>query len=246
MQKASVAALSLVSALGLAGFLPIGCGTGPADGLFEEEGPPGTGATGGDGGKGGASGSTTGTGGAGGIGVGGSGQSSSSSGNPSSSSSTSGGGGMGSGGMGSGGMGGDGGAGGQPMAGSVPCVNNMMCSLANGGACCWWEQDDSGSCVQAGGSCDTSNNGGRTRIECQTAAQCGAGEKCCGDRDNGNFGTYYTELTCQADCNDITLCDTEGAMGPDCPVINCQGQQQQSVCEQSGLLPPGFLVCGCP
>jgi hypothetical protein len=43
------------------------------------------------------------------------------------------------------------------------------------------------------------------------------------------------------------MCDTLGEMAPDCPMIlTMGGQMVQSVCEQSALLPNGYLVCGTP
>ena len=247
MQKASFAALFLASSIAASALLPIGCSTGEADSLFSE-GPPNSAD---------ATGSASGAGGSGGIGLGGSGPGSTSSGDPSgSTSSTSGGmggsgmGGMGMGGMGMGGMGMGGmGMGGGGPTGEVLCDNNMTCPTANQGACCWFNDADSGECVQGPpdqATCNQGQQGGHTRIECQSEAQCGAGELCCGDRANGNFGPYYYQVTCQADCQDVTLCATQGAGAGECPKVNCQGQQVQGQCNPSQLLPPGYLVCGCP
>ena len=247
MQKASFAALFLASSIAASALLPIGCSTGEADSLFSE-GPPNSAD---------ATGSASGAGGSGGIGLGGSGPGSTSSGDPSgSTSSTSGGmGGSGMGGSGMGGMGGSG-MGGMGMGGmggsgdtDVLCGGGEQCPLAGDGACCWSEEQDSGYCVMGPDdmdNCSQSQQGGNARIECQTDSECGAGMQCCGDRANGNFGLYYYQVTCQADCQDVTLCATQGAGAGECPKVNCQGQQVQGQCNPSQLLPPGYLVCGCP
>jgi hypothetical protein len=158
-------------------------------------------------------------------------------------------GGMGMGGMGMGGMGMGGmGMGGGGPTGEVLCDNNMTCPTANQGACCWFNDADSGECVQGPpdqATCNQGQQGGHTRIECQSEAQCGAGELCCGDRAGGDFGTYYWQVTCQDQCNDVTLCPVPGP-DPNCPMVNCQGQTVQAECNPSQLLPNGFFVCGCP
>jgi hypothetical protein len=239
MQKASIAALFLASSLAATALLPVGCGTGQADSLFDEaptanNNPDATASASGAGGSGG-SGST-------------------SSGNPSTSSSTTGGGmgggdqgGMGGmGGMGGGGMGG---MGGSPDPGEVLCADNMTCSIANLGACCWAQHTDTGNCVQGPNdmdNCTQSQSGGNTRIECQSDVQCDGGEICCGDRANGNFGDYYWQVTCQDECQDVRMCAKPGP-DPSCPIVTCQqGQQVQGVCKASQLLPIGYFVCGCP
>jgi hypothetical protein len=155
--------------------------------------------------------------------------------------------GMGGSGMGGSGMGGMGGGG--PTSSEVLCGGGDLCPLADQGACCWSEEQDSGYCVTGPedmDNCSQSQQNGNTRIECKTEAECSAGQSCCGDRDQGNFGVYYYQVTCQADCGDVTLCATQGAGATECPMVNCQGQLVQGQCNPSGLLPPGYLVCGCP
>jgi hypothetical protein len=137
----------------------------------------------------------------------------------------------------------------QSLSSDVLCGGGEQCPLAGDGACCWSEEQDSGFCVTGPedmDNCDQSQQGGNTRIECQTDAECGAGLRCCGDRAQGNFGPYYYQVTCLADCDDVTLCATQGAGATECPMVNCQGQQVQGQCNPSQLLPPGYLVCGCP
>ena len=79
--------------------------------------------------------------------------------------------------------------------------------------------------------------------ECQIDVDCQEeGRVCCGDRNNGDF----YQITCQGHCNDVTMCDSPGP-DPKCPLLTCQsGQQVQSTCKVSTLLPPGYHVCECP
>lgn len=237
MQKASFAALVLASSLAASALLPIGCSTGEADSLFDT-GTPGsteptgsTTGTGGSGGKGGSGSTSSGTGGSGMGGMGGSGM-----------------GGMGNGGMGGSGMGGMGGMGGGGPTGEILCANNMTCPTANQGACCWFEQDDTGDCVDGPPDqavCNQGQQGGHTRIECQSDADCTGGQLCCGDRASGSFGTYYWQVVCKDQCDDVTMCPVPGP-DPNCPMVNCQGNQVQGECNPSQLLPNGYYVCGCP
>ena len=72
------------------------------------------------------------------------------------------------------------------------------------------------------------------------------GTVCCGARESQNGSTWYSSTTCQATCPipDLVLCDQVGEQGPDCPVVTVQGNQVQTTCVGSQLLPPGFFVCG--
>lgn len=232
MRKAKVAVLALGTALLSTGIIQAGCSTGEADSLFNNGGSQFNGS----GSSGNASSSSSSSGG-GFIGAGGGTSSSSSS----SSSSTSGGGSQGAGGAGTGGGG--------PVDLVVPC-GNTTCSIENQSACCWTDDTAIGVCVQGppdADNCDQSAQGAQsTRIECQVAAQCGAGMICCGDRTNSPNGTFYHQVTCQAACQDITMCKTLGATDAECPTQQTGQGPIQLVCKQSGLLPTGYYVCGFP
>jgi hypothetical protein len=226
-----MAALFAAAAIGAAAITPIGCGAGDVDSFFTNDPDYGLTTSNGSGSTSAAT-STSGPGGTGGNGVGGMGATSSGvGGNPSSSTA------------------GVGGSGGAPIEVTVACGGGQTCPVTADSACCWHEDSNDGQCVQGPpdmNGCDTSFQGNETLITCQSDKDCATG-LCCGDRDNGSNGTYYSEVSCQAACPDITLCDTLGEMAPDCPVITTMGGQMiQTVCEQSGLLPTGFLVCGNP
>lgn len=157
--------------------------------------------------------------------------------NPTTTTTTSGGGQGGAGGGGTGGMGGSGGAGGSPVVMTLACGNAGDCSVPPSSACCWHNlqgtDQDTGMCIQGPPdqlTCNTSgdfNGGRRTRIECQLPSDCAGGMVCC-----GNYVGYYSDVTCQAQCSSVTLCD------PANPV--CPGNL---TCQQSGSLPPGYFVC---
>ena len=91
-------------------------------------------------------------------------------------------------------------------------------------------------------------NGRQTRIECQTSAACGGGQICCGVRvQNNNSPTYYSDVTCQAACTwpNLQLCQPNNPNAP-CPTITTPQGTVQLKCQQSGLLPDGYWVCGTP
>jgi hypothetical protein len=93
--------------------------------------------------------------------------------------------------------------------------------------------------------CDEAN--GEARIECQTSEQCPIGTVCCGDREAQPVSHYVT-ARCEPICEypDVVFCDTLGEEDPDCPVVTMSGSMVQLVCENSNLLPAGYLVCGTP
>jgi hypothetical protein len=69
---------------------------------------------------------------------------------------------------------------------------------------------------------------------------------CCAAREFLQNGSYYSTLSCQAQCDwpNIIMCDVPGEQGPDCPVVQTMQGTVQTTCKQSQLLPQGYLVCG--
>lgn len=135
-----------------------------------------------------------------------------------------------------------------------------QCPFGNDNACCWDQYGFYGKpqaeCVMGQPNMDncatteTSGTGYETRIECQEKGQCPNGQFCCGARKsflcNLQECFYYETVRCQANCDfpNLELCD-----GPSyaCPMLPLpQGGMVQAVCETSGLLPPGYSVCGYP
>jgi hypothetical protein len=132
------------------------------------------------------------------------------------------------------------------------------CPQGGQSACCWDQYQQApppqAECVDGppesdGCLTELVNGGIETRIECQIPDHCGAGTVCCGERvtfqSNGANYAYYVQLTCQSECNwpDIELCDLGN---PICPLVTIDGIPTQTVCKPSGLLPPGYFVCGTP
>ncbi len=145
--------------------------------------------------------------------------------------------------------------------GLVDCGNGNECSVPDN-ICCWdkWGvgtgNDNSGECKDAPVSnfdCNTEivQGGVQTVISCQTAAVCGDNQQCCGDvvtfQAQGQNISYYPSVECRDSCTWPTriMCANQGSTA-ECPVISNNGQQVQTVCKTSTLLPNGFLVCGTP
>lgn len=227
MGKALNVSRWVLPALAVAVVAAVGCGVSDAtEGMFASSGDPG--------GSGGAT-TTTST------------NTSTSTGtvNPTTSGGGQGQGGTGGAGTGGSGTGGAGGTGGGPITGiTLACHNAGDCLVPPSSACCWYngpQNQDTGTCIQGPpdqATCNTSPNfpeGYRTRIECQLPSHCPQGTVCC-----GNFvqGQYYADVTCQADCNSVTLCDgtyPDPAANPAC--------QPGEMCQQSGSLPQGYFIC---
>lgn len=57
------------------------------------------------------------------------------------------------------------------------------------------------------------------------------------------MGLDYAKTTCEPPCGAYKLCDDLGEMGPDCPIVENNGQQVQTTCKIAGLLPPGYFAC---
>lgn len=144
--------------------------------------------------------------------------------------------------------------------GDIDC-GNTTCPIP-GEICCWdkWGigtgNDDSGACYDAPVSpfdCNTEieNGGVQTVISCQTADQCGAGDQCCGDvvsfQTGGGNLSYYPTVECRDSCPWPTrvMCKTDGSTA-ECPVVNLGGNDVQTECGPSTLLPAGFFVCRPP
>ncbi len=141
---------------------------------------------------------------------------------------------------------------------SLPC-DGQQCNFGGDSACCWDQYQQHGQpqaqCVNgpvSNDSCATlqiDNAGLETRIECAGPAYC-PGQLCCARRKffQANYQTMsvYDQLTCESQCKypDIVVCDAQ-TQCPDLPGEN-GGPPIKSVCQQSQLLPTGYLVCGYP
>jgi hypothetical protein len=255
MKRASIVSLFFAAALASAALGPAGCGTGISDDLFA-----GSGDTAGNGtpssSSGNAASSTSGS-----PAGGGGDASTSTSGNPATTASS----------AGAGGAGGDPSSSSSQAASSssqaassvaasssstgggvvtLDCGGGLQCERGGQKACCWHDYDDPevGECVEGppnNDNCMTDGQNRETRIECQLPEHCPMGTVCCGEREFGNNTTWYSSVRCLATClnPDIVLCDQEGEKGPDCPVVTQGGNQIQTTCKPSTLLPPGFLIC---
>ena len=137
---------------------------------------------------------------------------------------------------------------------TLPC-GDTTCPLGDQSACCWSKFGmpmASGVCVQGpvdSDGCKTyvARDGLQTRIECQTSAECTQGT-CCGHRMYFNGQNFFYDLvscvdTCPA--SDVKICDPANPSDL-CPKVNIQGNPVQTVCKQSGSLPPGYFVCALP
>jgi hypothetical protein len=131
--------------------------------------------------------------------------------------------------------------------------NGQTCPQGGQSGCCWDNYGLNGGpqaqCVNHTEQCDTTLHdgpkGAETLIQCETPDQCPNGQICCGHREYTMFGSYYTEVSCQASCEwpNVNLCD---ASDPSfvCPVVDNNGFQTQTTCKASTLLPMGYTVCG--
>ncbi len=143
---------------------------------------------------------------------------------------------------------------GSGMMMTLDCGGNLTCPSGGVDACCWDNFDGNngaGKCVSGppeNDGCNTSFNGRQTRIECQRTSDCGTNELCCAHRVQTQQGTFYEELTCETSCNfpDIQVCESlQDSMN--CPLLPIGGGQTvQGECQQSELLPPGYVICGYP
>jgi hypothetical protein len=125
----------------------------------------------------------------------------------------------------------------------VVCGEGAACPIVDKSACCWNRFDQKGQCVTGPGSCDTSANGAQSSyIQCQTDADCEVGV-CCGERLAGDMGNYYAKVTCEAQCGVYKMCDDLGEAGPDCPLVEINGEPVQTTCKIANLLPPGYFAC---
>jgi hypothetical protein len=140
---------------------------------------------------------------------------------------------------------------------TIPCGDNA-CPYGGESACCWdvFDVNDGPQlfCVDAPPQTDGcitqagNNQGFQTRIECHTSAQCPQGEVCCGNRIFlGGNNAYYDEVVCRSSCDwpDVPICEANTPNYP-CPVAQTNNGPVQTVCQESGLLPDGFWVCGNP
>lgn len=137
----------------------------------------------------------------------------------------------------------------------LPC-GDTTCPLGDLNACCWSKFGmpmASGFCVQGpvdSDGCKTyvARDGLQTRLECQTSAECKQGGTCCGHRTYFNGQNFFYDLvscidTCPA--SDVKICDPANPADL-CPKVSIQGNPVQTVCKQSGSLPPGYFVCALP
>jgi len=236
MTRASLRSFGLTSFfLFVAGAFVACGGTGDTKDLFGTSGGQGnpTGSGGGDAGQGGAGQGGAGQGGAGqgGAGQGGAGQSSSSASSASSSS------------MASSSSGG-------PVV-TLAC-GNTTCEVGGQNACCYDEYEVNGDpqaeCVSGpadNDNCSTEQGGYETRIECQLPEHCPAGTVCCADLNQTQNGNWYSTLMCATECSwpgNRVVCSADA----DCPVVTFQGQQVQTVCQPSTILPDGYMICRTP
>jgi hypothetical protein len=122
--------------------------------------------------------------------------------------------------------GGGGGTGGRGPTFQVPC-QNTMCAV--GEVCC---VDTSGNVDTQLGCAQPGACPGGTDFEasCDSADDCGPGETCC-----GTFPvSFYTQIQCEAVCNDTAMCGGPGAPNPQF----CGG----GTCNASGSM-PGYFYC---
>jgi hypothetical protein len=122
----------------------------------------------------------------------------------------------------------------------VDCGPGLACAVGPQAACCWdtylTEGQPQGECVTGppdADGCATQEDGSghETRIECQGAGSCAAGEICCGELYDSPQGQNYMNATCQASCSSFTICvgDQE-----------CSGGES---CNDSSYLPDGYGFC---
>lgn len=137
---------------------------------------------------------------------------------------------------------------------------NTTCPIPDD-ICCWDKHGfgtgnkNYGQCFDAPVSpfdCNTKveNGGIQTVISCQNADDCDAGQKCCGEVVTFQYGqsySYYPVVECRNSCSWPTrvMCKTNGSSA-ECPVENIQGQNVQTVCGPSTILPEGYFVCRPP
>ena len=142
----------------------------------------------------------------------------------------------------------------------VAC-GHTRCSSSNGGICCWDNylsaRAKQGACSQgniAGDNCATTDSaemkrGYQTRIECQNSSQCQKGEVCCARLVSNGYKNkpYFQELFCSKKCTLPLrqMCDQKSDGGM-CPRLPLGTGTIQAECKRSGLLPPGYLLCGYP
>lgn len=241
MTRASLQSFGLASFfLFVAGAFVACGGTGDTKDLFGTSGGQSTptGSGGGDAGPGGAGQGGAGQGGAGqgGAGQGGAGQggAASSAASASSASSSS---------MASSSSGGP--------AATLVC-GDAPCPVGGDNACCYDEHEvndaPQAECVSGppeNDGCNTAQGGYETRIECQLPEHCPSGTVCCADHNQTQAATWYSTLMCAAECSwpgNRVVCDSDD----DCPIVTFQGQQVQTVCQSSTLLPDGYKICRTP
>ncbi|HEY4117882.1 MAG TPA: hypothetical protein VGM56_08505 [Byssovorax sp.] len=128
------------------------------------------------------------------------------------------------------------------------------CPTNNGGACCSNIFAHGGgvtSCVSSSDptQCDNrpDQSGFSSLITCDAPMDC-PGQACCGHLVFAGGGDYYDTVNCQTSCDynsgQVTLCDPGEPDQGHCPIIDDgQGNQVQSHCTQSSLLPMGYFVC---
>ena len=124
---------------------------------------------------------------------------------------------------------------GPPDAIFVHC-GESLCDVSDGNVCCIGGGLGA-SCI-AEDQCPFDD----VAAACDDPFDCDGGEVCCGFVDNSS---YYEEIRCASDCNwpDRTLCLPGG---PPCEQIFSGGMLQDAVCDQSSILPDGYLVCKLP
>lgn len=117
---------------------------------------------------------------------------------------------------------------GEPAGVFVAC-DDGPCDVSNGNVCCLGTLGSS--CVP-GNQC----GGFDTPVSCDDPFDCDGGKVCCGHTD---VSAFYEEIRCESNCEwpDRTLCAPNG---PPCEPINGGTETQ---CEQSSVLPDGYLVC---
>jgi hypothetical protein len=140
---------------------------------------------------------------------------------------------------------------GGPVA-TLAC-GDMTCPVGGQNACCYDEYELNGApqaeCVSgppADDNCSASQDGYETRIECQLPEHCPADMICCADLKQTQNGNWYSTLACATECTwpgNRVICDP---MNPDCPLVPFEGQQVQTVCQASNILPDGYSICRTP
>jgi hypothetical protein len=127
-----------------------------------------------------------------------------------------------------------------PQGPFVGCGGTVQCDVQDS-VCCFDSKSKNGMCAPAS-TCHQTSTAMPTAIACQGPSDCQSGKACCAVRYFHLDTQPYEFTQCQSQCDlpDRVVCDPAN---PVCPIYVVQGQQVQSTCKMSTLLPPGYNVC---